>query len=168
MITILTHQSTQNQGKDVLIINGEKSFYSGNQTQIDALKRFRDIANPEYKKRIPLICKSAGITPSFKIYISNSGETVFSSNFETTDEKGRNISYDYYCDSIDNPEAVVRVFSDDSRIAGMKPNPADLKALNKYLVFYKHKGRNYALIWMAAAAAFIALVKIIINIASQI
>jgi len=161
MMTILTHQSAQYQGRDVLVINGEKSVYSGSSAQLDALKLVRETSNPMFEKKVPSICKGSGTSPSLKIFITDSGKMVVSSNFQSKDEKGRNISYDFFCSSIDSPEKVVRVLADDSRIAGMKPNPADIQTLNKYLSFYKNRSRNYVIAGAAALVVLWALIKII-------
>ncbi len=160
-MTILTHQSAQYQGRDVLVINGEKSVFSGAQAQLDAQKLIREVSKPMFEKKFSSFFKRSGTSASLKIYIADSGKLVVSSNFLTKDEKGRNISYDFYCDSIDNPDKVVRVFTDDSRIAGMTPNPADLKTIKKYLIFYKNRARNYVLAGATALVVFWALIKII-------
>ena len=162
MVTILTHQSAQYQGGDVLVINGEKSVFSGTQAQLDAQKIIRETSNPLLKKRIPSLCKVHGCSASLKIFISDSGKLVFSSIFQNKDEKGRCISYDFYCDNIDNPAKVVRFFADDSRIAGMKPNPADINTLNNFLTFYNHRVRNYALLGATAFIVLWMLIKIIL------
>lgn len=161
MMTVLTHQSAQYQGGDVLVIDGEKSIFSGTPAQLEAQKLIRETSNPMFEKKVLGICKSAGTSASLKIFITDSGEMVVSSNFLSKDEKGRNISYDFFCNSIDSPEKVVRVLADDSRIAGMKPNPADIQTLNKYLTFYKNRSRNYVIAGAAALVVLWALIKII-------
>ena len=161
MMTILTHQSAQYQGGDVLVIDGEKSVFSGTPTQLDAQKLIRETSNPMFEKKVPSIFKGLGTSTSLKIFITDSRKLVVSSNFQSKDEKGRNISYDFYCDSIDNPDKVVRVLADDSRIAGMKPNPADIKTLNKYLTFYKNRARNCVLAGAGALVFLWVLIKII-------
>lgn len=162
MMTILTHQSAQYQGGDVLVIDGEKSIFSGTPAQLDAQRLVREASNPMFEKKIPNICKASGTSASLKVFITDSEKMVVSSNFLSKDEKGRKISYDFYCDSIDNPDKVVRFFSDDSRIAGMKPNPADIKTLNQYLTFYKHRVRNFVLSGAVALVVLWALIKIIL------
>lgn len=161
MMTVLTHQSAQYQGRDVLVIDGEKSIFSGTPAQLEAQKLIRETSNPKFEKKVLGICKSAGTSTSLKIFITDSRKLVVSSNFQSKDEKGRNISYDFYCDSIDNPDKVVRVLADDSRVAGMKPNPADIKTLNKYLTFYKDRARNCVLAGAAALVFLWVLIKII-------
>lgn len=160
-MTILTHQSAQYQGGDVLVIDGEKSIFSGTQTQLDAQKLIRETSNPSFEKKVPSIFTEPGTSSSLKLFITDSEKLVVSSNFQSKDEKGRNISYDFYCDSIDSPEKVVRILADDSRIAGMEPNPADIKTLNKFLTFYKNRARNYVLAGSAALVVLWTLVKII-------
>ena len=162
MVTILTHQSVQYQGEDVLVINGEKTVFSGTQEQLDAQKIIRETSNPKCNKRIPRICKEQGGSTSLKVFINDSGKLVVSSNYQNKDEKGRYISYNFYCDSIDNPAKVVRVLADDSQIAGMTPNPADIKTLNNYLTFYKNRVRNYAISGAAAIVFLWALIKFIL------
>ena len=161
MMTILTHQSAQYQGGDVLVIDGEKSIFSGTSAQLDAQRLVRETSNPMFKKNIPSIFKGSGTSSSLKIFITDSGKMVVSSNFQSKDEKGRNISYDFYCNNIDNPEKVVRILADDSRIAGMKLNPADIKTLNTYLTFYKNRTRNYVIAGAAALVLLWVLIKII-------
>ena len=161
MMTILTHQSASSQGRDVLVINGEKSDYSGAQNQLEAQKLIREVSKPMYNKWLPRIFQGAKISPSLKVFITDSNTLVISSNFQSKDDKGRNISYDYYCDSIEDPSKVVRILADDSRIAGMTPNPADLQALNKYLNFYKHRARNYTLLGVAIIVVLFVLFKLI-------
>ena len=161
MKTILTHQSAQYQGEDVLVIDGEKSIYSGTSAQVEAQKLIRKLYNPQFEEKIPGIFKCTGTSRSLKIFISDSGELVVSSNFQSNDDKGRNISYDFYCDNIDNSARVIRVLADDSRIAGMKPNPADIKTLNKFLTFYKNRARNCVLAGAGALVFLWVLIKII-------
>ncbi len=161
MKTILTHQSAYHQGEDVLIINGEKNEYSGAQTQIDALKQILQASDTIYEKGIPSIFRNTGTSPSLKIYITESKTLVVSSNFQSKDDNGRIVSYNYYCDSIDDPDRVVRTLADDCRIAGMTPNPADIKTLNTYLKFHKNRVRYYAIMGTAALVVLFVLFKII-------
>ena len=161
MMTVLTHQSAQYQGGDVLVIDGEKSIFSGTPAQLEAQKLIREISNPINKKSIPSICKEHGLSASLRVFITDSGNLVVSSTFQNKDEKGRHISYDFYCDSIDDPAKVVRVLADDSRIAGMEPNIADIKTLIKYLTFYKNRMRNYVVAGVTALVVLLALIKII-------
>ena len=161
MKTILTHQSAQYQGEDILIINGDKSMFSGSQPQKEAQKQIRDIMMPRFKKAPFFSNMRSGISKSFKLYISESGELVISSNFLNKDDKGRNISYDFYCDEIKDPEKVIRLLLDDAHIAGMTPNQNDIKVLKRFLQFYKNRVRNYAIIGVAAIIVFVALIKII-------
>ena len=161
MFTILTHQSIQYQGRDVLIINGEKSFLSGNQEHKDAQSRINGALKSQYKKRIPAFCQAAGASPSLKCYVTDSRELVLSSNYLSKDENGRNITFDFYCDSFDDPDTVVRFLSDDSLIAGMNLNPADIKTIKNFLSFYRKRARNYALMGVVAVAVLLVLIKII-------
>lgn len=160
MKSILTHQSAQYQGSDVIVIDGNKSVYCGSQEQVDALNLVKEVSRKENKKIIPGFCKAGGTSKMSVIFISNRNEIVFSSCFLTCDEKGRRISYDFYCDSMDNPAKVVRMFRDSCMIAGMELNPADAKTLESFLSFYSKRKVVYALTGGAAVIVLYLFCKI--------
>lgn len=145
MKTILTHQSAQYQGADVLVIDGEKSLYTDSQEQTSALSLVKNVSKKENLKSIPLLCKSEGTSRSFKVFISEQNEVALSSNFLSCDEKGRRVSYIFYCDAIENPSRVIRLLQDYSRIAEMELNPSDCKTLEKFLTFYPKRRLAYTL-----------------------
>ncbi len=143
MKAILTHQSAKYQGSDVFVINGNKSTYSGYDEQKEAQSIIEKVSKQQFKKRIPVIIKASSVSKYLKIYISDSQELVISSNFSNKDEKGRNISFDFYCNDIQNPAKVVRLFEDYCRIAEMTPNADDSKTVEKYLSFYNNRKTVY-------------------------
>ncbi|MBR6054512.1 MAG: hypothetical protein IKP46_04155 [Bacteroidales bacterium] len=161
MKTILTHQSAFYQGPDVLIIDGEKSTFSSTQPQVDALKKLKAVLQPSNHKRIPYLLGKGDSSKSLKVFISEKKEMVISSNFLTLDDKKRRISYNYYSDTIDKPEKVLRVFLDDCRIAEMKPSPEDIDIIRKYLRYYNNRGTTFAILGVTAIAFVVALIKII-------
>ena len=154
MKTILTHQSARHQGHDILVIDGEKSAFSGAQEETEAQGLIKRVSVKDNLKTIPLLCKSEGTTKSCKVFLSEHNEVVFSSTFISCDEKGRRISFDFYCDDIENPSKVLRLLQDYSRIAGVELNPSDGKTLEQFLTFYRKRTMYYAL---AGGAAFIVL-----------
>ena len=78
MKTILTHQSAQYQGADVLVIDGEKSIFTDSQEQVEALSLVKNVSRKDNLKVIPLLCKSEGTSKSLKVFISDQNEMVFS------------------------------------------------------------------------------------------
>ena len=106
MKAILTHQSKINNGRQVLVIDGERTEYTGKPEQEEAA------------------------------YIGNN-QMLISSNFLSTDEKGRKIAYTFYVDSLQKPAYIRRLFEDSSIVADMQPNPNECKVIedlasNKY------------------------------------
>ena len=161
MKTILTHQSAQYQGADIFIIDGQKSSFSNFESQIDARNLINDASGQLFEKRIhclPFLSEKP--SKSLKVFITPKGELVVSSIFMTTDDKGRRISYYYYCNSIENPARVIRLFSDDCSIAGMMPQPGDVKSLETYLIIY-NKRKHYYLAGIVATVIIIALITIL-------
>ncbi len=140
MRTILTHQSWQTQGADVLIIDGEKSLFEGSSLQLQAQKLIKKTTQASSRKKISFLFKLRHhISDTFRIYISEEDELVFSSNFSSNDDEGRKITFDYYCNNVDNPSKVIRLFKDDCGIAGMKPNQEDVLALEAFLKKYNRR-----------------------------
>lgn len=134
MKAILTHQSSINNGRQVLVIDGERSEYTGKPEQEEALKLAYPQSGME-KQYIPFRL-FLGIPSSFEAYIGNN-QMLISSNFLSTDEKGRKIAYTFYVDSLQKPAYIRRLFEDSSIVADMQPNPNECKVIedlasNKY------------------------------------
>lgn len=161
MKAILTHQSAQYQGPDILIIDGNKGAYSGTMEQKEAQETVLKASRKEFQQRIPAFCKVGTVSNSLSVCITDANELVFTSNFINKDERGRNISFDFYCSDIDNPARVLRLFEDYCRIAEMKPNPSDCKTIERFLSYYKNKTVvNIGLIGFAAVILWL-IIKII-------
>lgn len=161
METILTHQSAQYQGADVLVIDGEKSIFADSKEQVEALSLVKNVSREENLKVIPLLCKSEGTSKSFRVFLSDQNKMVFSSSFLSCDEKGRRVSYSFYCDATENPSRVVRLLQDYSRIAGMELNPSDCKTLEQFLTFYPKRRLAYTLTGGAALILLYLFCKIV-------
>lgn len=161
MMTVLTHQSVQYQGSDVLIINGEKSVFSGNPVQLNAQNLIKNAMKSQYEKKVPFFLRRSLTSRLIKIYITSCRELVFSSHFLDKDNNDRNISYSFYCDDAKNPDKIIRIIADDSIIAGMQPNPADLKILKNYLSFHNNKSKIYSFIGIASCIIVVLMLAII-------
>lgn len=139
MKAILTHQSTQYQGSDILIIDGDKSVYSGTNEQKEAQETILNASQKKYQQSIPALCRVGTVSNSLRVCVTGSNELVITSNFINKDARGRNVSFDFYCSEIDNPARVLRLFEDYCRIAEMNPNPSDCKTIERFLSYYKNK-----------------------------
>ena len=126
MKAILTHQSKINNGRQVLVINGERSEYTGTTEQEEALR----LAYPQsgMKKQYMPFRLFLCIPSSFEAYVGNN-QMLVSSNFLSTDEKGRKIAYTFYVDSLKKPAYIRRLFEDSSAVADMKPNPNEYQVI---------------------------------------
>ena len=70
MNVILTHQSAQYQGSDVLVIDGNRSVYSGSMEQKEAQETILKATKKQFQQRIPAFCKVGTVSNSLVIFIA--------------------------------------------------------------------------------------------------
>lgn len=160
MITILDHQNANTNGRDILVVNGEMSEYRGTEEQ----KRARGLIMPDSEmqkqKLFSWYFRMKGSSPNFCLYFNKRKGVIMTSNLFSKDEIGRRLSYTYYCDKIDDPVFIRKLFEDYCSIASVIPDPKDTKALESFLRFNKNKKKIVAI----GIAVLVALLFIIFNL----
>lgn len=140
MNAILVCQNSSPSGHDTIIIDGSRSFYSGNQEQRSAILK-SSFAQGDWKRcRFPFVNVAVkGVSSQLKIYRNWKNEVLLTSNMLSKDENGRNITYSFFNYTLKNPSNTRQLLEDYCIIAKVKPNPRDLIALEKTLIIVNNK-----------------------------
>lgn len=133
MKTILFHQSLTQKGKDILVINGDKQELNGSNKE--TLSFFRTDDMQDFSR----FCTLFSDNPNVGLYIGKKGEVLLTSNFLTKDERGRYVTFSYYCDKINDQTLVIDRFCEYCKIAEMQFKKQDVEILKKMLFVYNNK-----------------------------
>lgn len=132
MKTILSHQSPIINGPDVIIIDGEKNEYTHSPLQEEAASHL----HPTSEMKVIHLIRAFGTSNALRLYIDKKSNILISSNFLTKDQKGRKITYLFYCEDIVNTDWLCQRLRDYGLLAGMQVNPEDLKTIKRALDIY--------------------------------
>lgn len=127
MQTILHHQNISYLSKDIFVIDGVTSEYSGSTQQKKAMDLIRGkrcrIKKIFYPSEI-----HQNMSPSCSISVGWKDIVIVASS-QTLDERGRYIPYEYYSASYEEPILLLESLKRDVVLAGLEINEADLKAI---------------------------------------
>lgn len=135
MKTILTHQTTTRNGRDIVVIDSIVSEYIGNQDQEIAMQT---INNPEKKKNCSLLkFIEPRCSKSLSIKIGKNTNSVYiSSHFLSKDESGRQIPYRFWMEDSKNPTDVRKRLEEYAQLVNMEINPVDAIAIETCIAMY--------------------------------
>ncbi len=159
MITVLDHQNVKTGGRDILVVNGELSEYRSSEEQREAQCLTRPDGNMKKQKLFSWFFRMKGSAPTFCLYHNKRKGVIMVSNLLSRDEIGRRLPYSFYCDSIDDPVYVRKLFEDYCFLASVNPDKTDCEAIEKMLQFQKNKKK-----YIAIAVAFFALIVAFIGL----
>lgn len=165
-MTILNHQNGKTGGRNVLVINGELSEYRGSEEHRKVQNLTMPSKTMKKQKFFSWLCRLIGASPSFCIYYNKRQGVIMTSNLISKDEIGRRLSYQFYCDTIDNPYYVRRLFEDYCSIASVIPDKKDCAAIEKLLHFKKNRNKYIAII-VTLLVAIVSIKLIISSITSN-
>lgn len=156
METILSHQKTERNGFDVVVIDSVVKEYNGNEEQRAAMK----ILNSSEKKWNYSIVKflTSGHTYSLSIQVGRkTGEIWISSHFLTKDDGGRLVPFTFWMRSFNNTREVIEKMKENARMVNMQLNPSDLVAIEKCLNYYPKLKLAIGLVALVAIVTIIVL-----------
>ena len=140
MKTILSQQSAHANGKEIYVIHGQVSEYIGSSEQREAQKLLSPEPNMK-RLTLPLntTCKSV------KIYQGSNDFLIFS-NFDSTDESGRQISYAFYTNKCTSPALLMGTLEDYCVLANQRLTETDKKYIPKIIKWSRYKYFVYIII----------------------
>lgn len=127
MQTILRYQNDKENGRDILLIDGVTSEYSGTQEQKAALKT---IAEDRFVHNCFVTNDYKGKSnPKLSIRKSTNDELLVSSWFLSKDDKGRKIPYTFYISHFSTFAEARMLLEKNARQVYKELNPYDCAAL---------------------------------------
>lgn len=127
MQTILRYQNDKENGRDILLIDGVTSEYSGTQEQKAALKT---IAEDRFVQNCFVTNDYNGKSnPKLSIRKSANDELLVSSWFLSKDDKGRKIPYTFYISHFSTFAEARMLLEKNARQVYKELNPYDCAAL---------------------------------------
>lgn len=136
MNTILAFQNAVLNERDILVIDGIMSEYVHSAEQEEAIRHL----NKSDRMSEVLLLRVSGSSTSLSIYEDDERNVLIKSNFVNHDQKGRRMTYSFYCSHIRSISWFISRFRDYCRIAGMEPNESDILTIERSL--YVHAKRK--------------------------
>lgn len=135
MKTILSCQNAITGGKDIFVIDGEKSEYSHSMSEENAI----EYLHPTNKMKSIVLFKTKKVSRSLKIYLNGNRDILITSNFASADQIGRKIVFSFYCSNYRNIDWLCSRLTDYASIAGMEVNQDDILTIKKSLEVYSKR-----------------------------